>query len=208
VSPVRSGSAVLLSILESLDAASLASTVDGFVELMSDPVGPSEGFSNGGGDDYMRFGEPGMDPDFFAEPEIYASPVAENIGLLPDGEYEWSFDLLPERADVIWTGWLSNGIPTDFSQGVTAGVAGDDPVSQFEVLVLRGIDGVDDDAALATLLGAKVVFTDRISHVSGFSEWGPFVAARYPGGFVLVGDPLNEVVSPDAFALLVRLLDT
>lgn len=208
VSPVRSGSAALMSMLESLDAESLASTVDGFVELMNDPFGQSEVFSNGGGDNYIRpFDDLGMDPDFFAEPEIYESPFAENIGLLPDGEYKWSFDLLPGLADEIWTGWLSNGIPTDFSRGVSAGVAGDDPVSQFEVLVLRGIDGVDDDAALATLLGAKVVSTDGVSHVSGFSEWGPFVAARYRSGFVLVGDPLNDVVSPDAFALLVKLLD-
>jgi len=206
VSPVRSGSAALMSMLESLDAESLASTVDGFVELMSDPFGQSEGFSNGGGDDYMRFGELGMDSDFFAEPEIYESPVAENIGLLPNGEYEWSFDLLPGFVDEVWTGWLSNGTPTDFSQGVTVGVAGDDAVSQFEILVLSDI-GLSDEAALAAMLGANVVSTDGISHVSGFSEWGPFVAARYLSGFVLVGDPLNDVVSPDAFALLVKLLD-
>ena len=208
ISPIRTGSEMMLQSIRALDADMLAETVDGLIELVNDPFAFSTSF------DGPVFGEDLFDSDPFpgidelpAVPSTTAAGVDDfpvlteaNADLLVDGpEFVFVYDLVDIYRGDLWWDWLADVEERDFGDGVVgqAFLANDDYV---DFLVLTGMD-VASDVELAGWLGGEVVVSDGFGFVTVVNSWGTeLIAARSADGIAIVA--MYDGYSDEALAAL------
>ncbi|MEZ5245917.1 MAG: hypothetical protein R2707_12535 [Acidimicrobiales bacterium] len=187
ISPIRTGSELMLQSLRAFDAEALAETVDAFADLLSDPFALGSSF----GDD--TFFEIDEDMGFDAG---MAFPDA-NAWMLADGpDYVFVYDLVDIYRDDVWWQWLTDVPEREFRDGVVgqAFLPGD---AYVDIIVLAGLD-VATDEELADWLGGELVTDDGFTYLSTTNSWGEtLVVARTADGIAVVssyGGLLDGVV--------------
>jgi hypothetical protein len=189
ISPIRTGSSLMLQSLRSLDADMLADTVDAFAELFRDP------FAFGSSFDDESFIE--IDDESFIDlGDDMAFPDA-NAWMLADGpDYVFVYDLVDGSRDDVWWQWLTDVPEREYQEGVVgqAFLPGDVYV---DIIVLAGLDVAADEDLLAWL-GGELVTDDGFTYLSTTNAWGEtLLVARTADGIAVVSSYdglLGEVV--------------
>ncbi|MEQ8842436.1 MAG: hypothetical protein RIB98_15745 [Acidimicrobiales bacterium] len=186
LSPIRTGSALVVQSLQALDAEALAETVDSLTELFRDPFGGAF-FDDEFLDDEFLFeiDEYPVDPP--DELDVYPEFSDENVGLLADGpDFVFVYDLVAGARDEFWSVQFPDAVPQDFDAGVVgqAVLAGNHHV---EIGVLQGLVFETDEELAAWVGGTTVVTDDGFTYVDHVSEWGIETAiARTDDGIAFV----------------------
>lgn len=197
ISPIRTGSEMMLQSIRALDADMLAETVDGLIDLVNDP------FAFG-----TSFDEPLFGGDVLETPTPTTTVVVDdfpvltraNADLLVDGpEFVFVYDLVDIYRGDIWWDWLADVEERDFGDGVV-GQAFLDNDAYVDILVLAGID-VASDVELADWLSGEVVVSDGFGFVTVVNSWGTeLIAARSADGIAIVA--MYDGYSDEALAAL------
>ena len=196
ISPIRTGSEMVLASLRALDADLVAATVDGIADLFRDPFAFESSFESsfGGGDDFGfdDGGDFGFDdaPDVptttFGETGEYPPFTEANAGLLAEGpDYVFVYDLVDAYRDDVWWQWLTDVERREFETGVIgqAYLPGDRYV---DIIVLTGV-GITTDQELIEWLGGELVTDDGFTYVSTSNSWGEsLLVARSADGVAVV----------------------
>ncbi len=205
ISPLRTGSTLMLDALRSIEADALAETVDAFAEFFEDPFAFGAGFGSSpfGGSFGPGFGSgsgfgPAEDPGFFGDPgPATTAPGAdgseasdytdENAALLsPEFEYGFVYDLSGSYRGDPWRDWLTSAQERPYGRGVAGDVFVEDLV--FSIVVLSEIS-IASDEELAEWVNGELIVDADLSYVRGETNWGgAFAVARTTDdGIVIVG---------------------
>lgn len=197
ISPIRTGSEMMLQSIRTLDADMLAETVDGLIEFVDDP------FAFGTSFDEPIFGGGVLEiPSTTTTSGVDDFPVLTeaNADLLVDGpEFVFVYDLVDIYRGDLWWDWLADVEERDFGDGVV-GQAFLDNDAYVDILVLTGID-VTSDVELADWLGGEVAVTDGFGFVTVVNSWGTeLIVARSTDGIAIVA--MYDGYSDEALAAL------
>lgn len=218
VSPLRTGSQLMIDALRNIEPDALAETVDALAEFAQDPFGINSGALDGtfgeawaddfgddwdddfGQDEFPQFDT--VDPPLFEEVDPFIDEIedlppvpANNIDLLsPEIEWFWSNDIEGIYAEDAWAFFSDVAEPRPFDRGVW--VDGGSPDTDYSVIVLSGSPFASVEELAAYAGGDVVVDGDR-SYVRGTSSWGGDYAAAPSGdGVAIVGlwGPWDEAI--------------
>jgi len=197
ISPIRTGSQMMLQTIRALDADAVAETVDAFISLAQDPFLLGDAFGDDFGlDDGIAIAPTttfGVDNDF--------PPYTENnVGLLDDTlEYYFVFDLVEGYRTDVWWRWLAEVEELPFGEGVVANLA----LEEDQVVDLVVLDDLtfDSDEALAEWLGGNVVAEGDFAYVAYENDWGDsIIVARSATGIAFISS--YEGLGQDAVSAL------
>lgn len=189
ISPIRTGSELMLQSMRALDPEMVADTVDAMIDLFNDPFAFESALS---GDTF------GSDlPEIAGTTTTYPAypPLTEeNAHLLADGlDYLFVYDLVDVYRDDVWWQWLTDITPREFGDAVV-GQAFLPDGSYIDVLVFDELE-FETDAALAEWLGGEPITVDGFTYVSLENDWDErLLVARSEHGIavVVVYDELSD----------------
>ncbi len=220
VSPIRTGSTMMLQALRAVDADDLAEMVDDLSEFAADPFGFGPEIADGGdffGEDF--FGEDGEDffgedgEDFFGESDDpfvstttfpfeneYPPLTDENASMIvAELDVLSATDLEGAYRDDMWFVHLPDIEPLEFGEGVEAHafLPGGD---YLEIVVLQDLVFATD-ADLAAWLEGDVITDEGFTYVHRVNGWDEdVIAARSSDGIAFITS--SSGIRPEALGAL------